>query len=619
MSVYSYPVVNLQGPTGPTGPLGGPTGPAGAPGTAVNTGATGPTGVQGPQGIPGTAVNTGATGPTGLRGATGVPGAATNTGATGPTGPTGPIGHQGVPGTAVNTGATGSIGPTGYTGPTGTVASGSQVFVTNPTPSIDPASGALIVTGGAGVGGNVNAGGSDHYFSGNLNVSSNLAVPGGNITLSNPGRNIISWDTNGVAAPTFTTRSAGTKLLLYPAIGAAATDFALGIESGTLWYSIPSTVNTQQFKWYAGTTNIMRLSGQGNLLLGTTTLPSGSTATLVVNGIGTNAGGIQFANSASGGSNIGVGFNNSLVFSIYAGAVGAEVYNEAMRVDANGNVGIGTSTPFSNLTVISNDLPQLGLNHAIINAEGKYDATVQLAIRNQSATANASTDIVATNDAGTDGYNYVDLGINSSTYSVGSWTINGANDGYLFASDGNLTVGTANATIPKQLTFFTGGTLAADERMRIDGPKGNVLIGYTSSNGDYKLQVNSQIFATSATIATSDQRYKDNIAALGSTLDLVLDLNPITFDWKPHPVHNFTAGTKIGFLAQEVQSTLGDATYVDNIVYENETTLPDGSAEPFLGLSETALIPLLVKALQELSEKHDELAAQFAAYRDSHP
>lgn len=29
MSVYTYPVVDLQGPTGPTGPNGGPTGATG--------------------------------------------------------------------------------------------------------------------------------------------------------------------------------------------------------------------------------------------------------------------------------------------------------------------------------------------------------------------------------------------------------------------------------------------------------------------------------------------------------------------------------------------------------------------------------------------------------------
>ena len=696
MSVYSYPVVNLQGPTGPTGPLGGPTGPAGAPGTAVNTGATGPTGVQGPQGIPGTAVNTGATGPTGLRGATGVPGAATNTGATGPTGPTGPTGHQGVPGTAVNTGATGSIGPTGYTGPTGTVASGSQVFVTNPTPSIDPASGALIVTGGAGVGGNVNAGGSDHYFSGNLNVSSNLAVPGGNITLSNPGRNIISWDTNGVAAPTFTTRSAGTKLLLYPAIGAAATDFALGIESGTLWYSIPSTVNTQQFKWYAGTTNIMRLSGQGNLLLGTTTLPSGSTATLVVNGIGTNAGGIQFANSASGGSNIGVGFGNAMVFSSYTGAVGAETYSAHVRIDSNGNVGIGTNTPQALLVVTYSQSapdPYLGGNlddsiyqFAATNAkvsrmvidssgtgftvvEGRHTGNTYDSP--QPTPAGSTLYSIVTRGYGNTGYantsgsaiRFVSEGTYSDTFSptyirFETSSTSGSNsvERMRITGNGNViigTVGVTNAAIATAtvvinnsigggvelvnnnsgganvsainggglaLSTFTGGVgfeTNVSERMRIDST-GNVLIGYTASNGDYLLQVNSQIFATSATIATSDQQYKENVSPLGSTLDLVMALNPVTFDWKSHPVHSFTDGTKIGFVAQEVQTVLRDADYLNHIVYQNQTTLPDGTVEPFLGLSESALIPLLVKAVQELSQKHDALATDYAAYKDLH-
>jgi len=484
MSVYSYPVVDIQGPTGPTGPLGGPTGPSGTPGTAVNTGATGPTGVQGPQGIAGTAVNTGATGPTGLRGATGAAGTAANTGATGPTGATstvpGPIGYTGPTGPSI-TGPTGYIGPTGPIGETGPTWNGgtvtNAVIVFNTAAATSTVSGAIQTTGGAGI-------------AGNLFVGSNVIVAGSNISLTNAVQNSIAWNVNGIAAPTFTTRSAGTKLLLYPAIGPAATDFALGIESGTLWYSIPSTVTTRQFKWYAGTTNIMQLSGQGNLLVGPTTLPSGSTATIVVDGAGTNAGGIQFANSASGGSNIGIGFGNALVFSTYSGTVGAEVYTEQMRL-------------------------------------------VQA-----------------------------------------------------FPATGNA---------------------------------GNLLIGYTASNGNYRLQVNSQIFATSATIATSDQQYKDNITPLGSTLDMVMSLNPVTFDWKPHPVHNFTQGTKVGFIAQDVQTVLKDTAYIDSIVYENSTTLLDGTAEPFLGLGETALIPLLVKALQELNAKHDALAADFSAYKDTHP
>lgn len=42
---------------------------------------------------------------------------------------------------------------------------------------------------------------------------------------------------------------------------------------------------------------------------------------------------------------------------------------------------------------------------------------------------------------------------------------------------------------------------------------GYLLVGYTSSNGAYKLQVNSQIFATSSTIATSDRRLKNDLGS----------------------------------------------------------------------------------------------------------
>lgn len=94
MSIYTFPVVNQQGPTGPTGPFGGPTGAAGI-------GVTGPTGpasrVPGPQGSPGAAG--------------------------GPTGPTGYTGHTG-PASIVT-------GPTGYTGATGTVLNGRTVVISS--------------------------------------------------------------------------------------------------------------------------------------------------------------------------------------------------------------------------------------------------------------------------------------------------------------------------------------------------------------------------------------------------------------------------------------------------------------------------------------------------------
>jgi hypothetical protein len=103
------------------------------------------------------------------------------------------------------------------------------------------------------------------------------------------------------------------------------------------------------------------------------------------------------------------------------------------------------------------------------------NGTYQYLIQNASSGASASTDFVATADTGSDTTQYVNLGVNNSGFSVGTWTINGALDGYLYTSDGAMAVGTASN---KPLDFFTGGTLLANKRMSISGT-GAVTIGGT--------------------------------------------------------------------------------------------------------------------------------------------
>jgi hypothetical protein len=66
-----------------------------------------------------------------------------------------------------------------------------------------------------------------------------------------------------VGAPAFGTRSAGTKVVLYPALSSTSVDYAIGVDNGTVWYATPTTDN--QHRWYAGTTNVATLSGTGNL------------------------------------------------------------------------------------------------------------------------------------------------------------------------------------------------------------------------------------------------------------------------------------------------------------------------------------------------------------------
>jgi hypothetical protein len=153
-------------------------------------------------------------------------------------------------------------------------------------------------------------------------------------------------------------------------------------------------------------------------------------------------------------------------------------------------------------------------------------------------------------------------------------------------------------------TFYTNNS----EKMRVN-TDGYLLVGYTSSNGSYKLQVNSQIFATNATIETSDGRYKQNVVSLQSGLDVIEKLNPVTFNWKDHDIHNFESGTQVGFIAQEVKEVLADTPYLDSVIKRNELKRDDGSVEEFYGMADAKLIPVLVNAIKELKAEIDLLKA----------
>lgn len=90
---------------------------------------------------------------------------------------------------------------------------------------------------------------------------------------------------------------------------------------------------------------------------------------------------------------------------------------------------------------------------------------LQTNIQNKSAGVSASSDMVATADTGTDTTNYVDIGINSSTYADPAYTIQGPLDSYVAAYGGNLSISTATAG--KTIKFSTGGTLTANLRLTI--------------------------------------------------------------------------------------------------------------------------------------------------------
>lgn len=295
--------------------------------------------------------------------------------------------------------------------------------------------------------------------------------------------------------------------------------------------------------------------------------------------------------SANGDTNTGLYFPAADTVAIATGGV------KRVEVDANGNLGIATTSPTSKLHV-----------------KGSFRIE-------------------------SEGAQWFSIGAGSTAASYGAFYKGGITTLVgLIGTDGGaiLSGGTGdNFGIRAESALLLAA--GATERARITSD-GNLLVGYNTSNGVYKLQVNSQIFATSTTIATSDGRYKENITPIDGALNLVKELNPVQFSWKKHPVHAFdTDIPTVGFIAQELQQVLSDRPYLNSIVKCNECTITaaeyetieiepaeeeikdeDGnvlvSAKPaiteqrlvkpavtekFLGIAEGNLIAILTKAIQE--------------------
>ncbi|WP_143304491.1 tail fiber domain-containing protein [Chitinophaga vietnamensis] len=101
---------------------------------------------------------------------------------------------------------------------------------------------------------------------GTLNVQpSNLIYDGGSMLLNNITANTFQFNSAGVAPPSFNNRSAGYKVILYPAISSTLNDYAIGIEPSHTWFSTPVNNNSVGYKFYAGTTQVARLGGSGQL------------------------------------------------------------------------------------------------------------------------------------------------------------------------------------------------------------------------------------------------------------------------------------------------------------------------------------------------------------------
>jgi hypothetical protein len=177
---------------------------------------------------------------------------------------------------------------------------------------------------------------------GDIETVGKIGLSGGGITLSNVTSNNINFGTSGVAAPTFTNRSVGTKVVLWTSLSSAAVDYAIGIDGGTLWNSVPDATTSHKFKWFCGETERMSLLGTGQLQVRS----NNGISNYAVDFTNENDSNFQVRISSAGagdkGAMIGPSTPTFLAFMTNA--------TERMRLDNSGNLAVNGSVFAANIT-----------------------------------------------------------------------------------------------------------------------------------------------------------------------------------------------------------------------------------------------------------------------------
>jgi hypothetical protein len=307
------------------------------------------------------------------------------------------------------------------------VKSGIQVLST--TSSTSTNTGALQVKGGAGVGGSL-------YVGGTI-VANTINSP----KITGTTATIINVQITGTNVSTSTTTGA---LIVTGGVGVGGSLYATALYSGGSPVLTSATIQT---------------FGVTSLSAGTDTAISTSSGAITI----WNNSTLQTVTNRGNSTNVAVSFSNATAST--GSTNGAVVINNGLGVGGSVNIG-------SQLTVAQN-YGYNTLSNTIAYFGANATTYAQINLQNIGAGASSSVDYIATANNGNDTTNFVDLGINNSSFSDGTFTIAGANSAYLYAQGGNIAIGASASS--RDIIFFQGGTLAANEVGRWANASGLVI------------------------------------------------------------------------------------------------------------------------------------------------
>lgn len=186
--------------------------------------------------------------------------------------------------------------------------------------------------------------------------------------------------------------------------------------------------------------------------------------------------------------------------------------------------------------------------------------------------------------------NFNSLDLTGSFSCAGIATL--AKNGGITTTGGDLFVGGATTT-----TDLSAGNLqiAVTDDNTIDSKSGNLKLG--AFTGSYvAIQTNTTITGILSVTDditafwTSDSRLKDNVNLIDNPLEKVISISGNTFEWNEK---SNKSGHDVGLIAQEIEKVLPEAV----------VTRDNG----YLAVDYHKVIPLLVEAIKELSDKVETL------------
>jgi len=347
-------------------------------------------------------------------------------------------------------------------------------------------------------------------------------------------------------------------------------------------------------------------TGSNNLGLGLSALGTNATGSYniaigyqsMLNNIASSniaVGNSAMANNTTGTYNLAIG-QNALFTNLIGNGNVAIGYQACVYTTGNYNIGIGESALSNNST--GTDNIGIGLQTLVTNTTGIQN----IAIGDVALQLNVSGN-----------YN-VGLGVNALSHTTGSNNIGIGSSALASNTTGTDNTGiglsAGSAATGNQSCFFgsNAGTSATTGTNKI-------IIGFNAQSSTATVSneitlgnssITSLRCAVTSITALSDERDKKDILELSYGLDFVKKLKPVEFTW------NTRDGVKIGikssgFIAQDLQKSQdefnGAAEVLNLVNSENPERL-----EATYG----HLIPVLVKAIQDLNDK-------FEAYKASHP